>query len=325
MVTQDRLWKAIIQENFDEFLRYFFKEYVDQINFDKGFDFLDKELQKLFPESEQKNRRADVFAKVHLKDGSECWVLVHVEVQGYKDHHFAERIFTYAYRGMDRFKVKVATLAILTDADKEWRPDRFEYEILGTIQCFKFPLFKLADYEWEDFEDSDNIFAIVMQTALLGLNKNWDDEQLLAMKLKLVARLRRRGYKRERIAGVLNFIKYYVKFENKENYRKFEVGVEKITKTKASKVMTVVETVIDAFKEAAQKEGRQEGRKEGLQEGRQEGEERSTLFFTQKLIKRFPDWTDEEIASLIDRPVGYVKKVRKQMKKKLNGKKSPKK
>ena len=51
MLTQDKLWKAIIEEFFSDFLHFFFKDYVHLVDFEKGFEFLDKELQQLYPES----------------------------------------------------------------------------------------------------------------------------------------------------------------------------------------------------------------------------------------------------------------------------------
>ena len=58
MIQKDLLWKAIIKDLFPYFLKYFFGKYEEEVDWTKGFEFLDKELEKLFPESKQKNRRA---------------------------------------------------------------------------------------------------------------------------------------------------------------------------------------------------------------------------------------------------------------------------
>jgi hypothetical protein len=83
-ISKDTLWKGVIESLTEDFLRYFFPDYVDLIDFDKGFEFLDTELQKLLPVNESKKRHADKLIKVWLKNGQEIWFLVHVEVQGYK-------------------------------------------------------------------------------------------------------------------------------------------------------------------------------------------------------------------------------------------------
>jgi hypothetical protein len=43
-------------------------------------------------------RLADVLVKVFLKDGSEKWLLIHIEVQGYYEKEFGRRMFIYNYR-----------------------------------------------------------------------------------------------------------------------------------------------------------------------------------------------------------------------------------
>ncbi|MED4313564.1 hypothetical protein P9210_13670 [Heyndrickxia coagulans] len=54
------------------------------IDWDKPPDDLDKEFQKLNPDGKSRDREADGLFKVYLKNGSEQWILVHIEVQGGK-------------------------------------------------------------------------------------------------------------------------------------------------------------------------------------------------------------------------------------------------
>jgi hypothetical protein len=49
----------------------------------------------------------DKLVKVHLKDGKEEWLLVHIEVQGYPDEEFSERMFRYFYKIFDRHGKRV--------------------------------------------------------------------------------------------------------------------------------------------------------------------------------------------------------------------------
>ena len=83
MIRKDILWKAIIEELIDDFILFFFSEYAHLIDFESGFEFLDKELQQIFPESETDRRHADKLIKAKLKDGSIVYFLIHIEVQGY--------------------------------------------------------------------------------------------------------------------------------------------------------------------------------------------------------------------------------------------------
>ncbi|MFN8673436.1 MAG: hypothetical protein U0457_15300 [Candidatus Sericytochromatia bacterium] len=57
-------------------------ELYQEIDFQKGYEFLDGELNKIKIKSSSKNRRSDKLVKVYLKDGSEKYILIHIEVQG---------------------------------------------------------------------------------------------------------------------------------------------------------------------------------------------------------------------------------------------------
>ena len=107
MQRQDLLWKAVIEGFFLDLLDFFYAEYVPQIDLSKGFEFLDKELTQLYADSKEENRRADKLVKIFLKDGTEHWLLVHIEVQGYQDANFARRMFTTYYRAVDKFNKPV--------------------------------------------------------------------------------------------------------------------------------------------------------------------------------------------------------------------------
>ena len=47
-----------------------------------------------------------------LNDGSEEWLLIHVEVQGQREADFPRRMFVYAYRLYDRYAREIASLAM---------------------------------------------------------------------------------------------------------------------------------------------------------------------------------------------------------------------
>jgi hypothetical protein len=97
----DILWKGILEEVFDDLLRFIFPNAEEVFDFGRGFEFLDKELAQMYPEPGKKSatRFVDKLVKVFLKDGKEQWLLVHIEVQGPtgRRSQFAERMFRYFY------------------------------------------------------------------------------------------------------------------------------------------------------------------------------------------------------------------------------------
>ena len=85
MGIQDELWKDVIESLFPQFLHFFALDLAQDVDWDKGYEFLDKELHQIVPKSAESARYVDRLIKVFLKAGEERWVLVHVEVQGYWD------------------------------------------------------------------------------------------------------------------------------------------------------------------------------------------------------------------------------------------------
>ncbi|HVA46723.1 MAG TPA: hypothetical protein VNH11_10200, partial [Pirellulales bacterium] len=70
---------------------------------------------------------ADMLFKVWLKDGGECWLFIHVEIQGFYEKEFSRRMFddnTSAYKLYHR---EVVSLAVLCDERASWRPTAFGY------------------------------------------------------------------------------------------------------------------------------------------------------------------------------------------------------
>ena len=91
-VDQDGLWKKVIADLFEDFLLFFLPDLYEKIDFNKPPDFLQQELFKVI--IEKKGRKiADQIVKVHLKDGQEKWILIHIEVQGDTDLEFPKRMF----------------------------------------------------------------------------------------------------------------------------------------------------------------------------------------------------------------------------------------
>ena len=52
MKRDDSLWKAILEDLFAEFLQFFFPNANEIFDMEKGFEFLDKELEQIFPMQE---------------------------------------------------------------------------------------------------------------------------------------------------------------------------------------------------------------------------------------------------------------------------------
>ena len=112
----------------------------------KGFEFLDQELLTIIRGTKNGRILVDRLIRVYLREGSEVWVLIHIEVHGRVNPQFPERMYVYSYRIYDKYSVKVASFAILTDSNPIWKPTDFSYKLFGCEVMLKFPIVKILDY-----------------------------------------------------------------------------------------------------------------------------------------------------------------------------------
>jgi hypothetical protein len=204
----DSPWKEALELYFPEFLALCFPEAHSEIDWARGYEFMDKELQQVVRDAESGRRLADKLVKVWLKAGEETWLLVHIEVQGQAEAEFAQRMYTYHYRLFDRYAREVVSLAVLGDTSPTWRPTGFTYGRWGCRLAFEFPVLKLWDYRarWAELEASANPFATVLMAHLKAQETVGAVEQRKAWKWALVRRLYERGYARQDILNLFRFI-----------------------------------------------------------------------------------------------------------------------
>jgi hypothetical protein len=204
----DGAWKEGVEQYFEPFLAFFFPEIQAEIDWTRGYEFLDQELQQLIRESEIGKQFVDKLIKVWLNDGKETWLLIHLEIQSQVDTGFAKRMFSYHYRIFDRYNQEVVSLAILGDSQASWRPQEYSYGRWGCRLSLQFPTVKLLDYQprWLELEASDNPFAVLVMAHLRTQATTKDLTGRLRWKLSLVKRMYELGYSRDKILQLFDLI-----------------------------------------------------------------------------------------------------------------------
>ena len=230
---KDSVWKEAIESYFPDFMNFFFPKIAKEIDFNKGYQFLDKELEKITSNSELGRRLADILVKTYLKDGTEKWLLIHVEIQGYYEKDFAKRMFIYNYRIFDRYNNDVISLAIITDPSANYISNRYEVKYCDFELIFRFPTVKITDYKnkWEELSNSKNPFAIIVMTHLKEIETKKNDDQRLFWKITLVKQLYDKGYSKNDILLLYKFIDWLVTLP-KELNNKFHKEIVKYEEVK---------------------------------------------------------------------------------------------
>jgi hypothetical protein len=219
----DLPWKDVVEARFEDFMSFFFPQIHDEIDWSRGYEFLDQELSQVVRDAELGKRLADKLVKVWTKSGDETWVLLNIEIQSQEESNFSDRIFTYYYRLRDRYNVPIVNLVILGDERSTWRPDSFQAAKWGCEVDFRFPIVKLLDYEahWEDLEASRNPFAIVVMAHLKTKATRKDFGARREWKFRLTRMLYERDYSRQDILTLYRFLDWILELpdELKQGFR----------------------------------------------------------------------------------------------------------
>jgi hypothetical protein len=256
-MEQDSPWKEALEEFFEEFMENFFPDIYKEIDFSKGYEFLDQELQQIAVSSETGKRVVDKLVKVYLIDGSEEWLLIHIEIQGYEQEEFPDRMYIYNYRILDKFRKEVVSLALLTDDNPNFRPNEYQRSRWGCNLLFQYPVVKVIDYRerWAELESSSNPFAIIVCAYLKTLETEGNVQERYKWKKRFLLELYQRGMEREVILKVYKFIDWIMTLPKGLN-KEIHTAVKSIEEAQKMPYITTAEQI-----------GREEGLAQGLAQG----------------------------------------------------------
>jgi hypothetical protein len=204
----DSPWKEILRAYFPQAMQFFFPNTAALIDWERPYEFLDKEFQTISREAEVGRRYAEQLVKVWLLAGESVWLLIHLEVQSQPESNFAERVFTYNFRIFDLYHQVPVSLAILCDDQWSWRPQNYAVTHPDTQLLFNFGIAKLLDWRdrVEELTSSENPFAIVVLAHLKVMETKSSVKQRQAWKFRLTKMLYERGYERQQIVDLYRFI-----------------------------------------------------------------------------------------------------------------------
>lgn len=261
-------WKDIIEDFTEEFFSFYLPEIHRKIDFEQGVKFLDRELNEIVSDSDNIKREADRLFEVFLKNGEATWILIHIEVQSYRDHTFAERMYVYYYRIFDKYRRKVVSIAVYIDGNRDFRPDSFKAEQFGCSMHFTFPVIKLLDFEdqEEELAQNPNPFAVVTRVQLAKLRSERDPDQRYSFRMALTKELYDREYTKEQVIRLYRFIDYILTLPKPEALQ-FRKELEEFEEGRKMPYMTSTERIA---REEGMMQGISKGQLESLQEAVQD-------------------------------------------------------
>ena len=183
----------------------------------------------------------------------------------------------YHYRLYDRYRRPVATLAVLADVRRNWRPDQFSYTLFGCEHVLRFPVVKLLEYadRLEALLLDPNPFALVTAAHLLTQRTRRDVPARYAAKWRLARLLYQRDWDRQRIIDLFAVIDWLLHLP-RDLERQLWTAIMELERTTNMRYVTSVERI-----------GREEGRKEG-----------EAVLLRRLLLRRFgavPPWAETRL------------------------------
>ena len=160
----DSPWKEVLEAYFSDFLRFFFPGIHADVDWSRGYEFLDTEQPKVIQDEHSVNKAV----KVWQVGTEETEVLVHIVAQTKPDIAFPWTLARNNFRIRDYYKGTVVSLAVLADEDPNWRPNEYCSEVLGTRLLVRFPMVKLLDYQqrWQMLQDRSHPITKIVTEPL---------------------------------------------------------------------------------------------------------------------------------------------------------------
>ena len=278
MGKYDEAWKEIIENLFEQFMYFYMPDLAEDIDFTKGFTFLDKEFQTIAGQSEDTSRILDKLIRVYLKNDEETWILVHIDVQEESKDDFAGRMFRYFYRIFDKYNKKIVSLALFTGTSRTYQL-KYDYNFYKTKLLYEYRHVKLVDYKEKHLLENKNLFALVTLAVKYSLKSKTDEEMRAKFIRKLIKLMINRGYNKEDIANLIRFIDVLLEVEDEKLNRLIYEDIYELYKKEGGLMF------LANFERKAMEQGLEQGRMEGLEAGRMEGLEAGRMEGLGKMIE----------------------------------------
>ena len=199
-------------------------------------------LRAVVQDAELGKRFVDKLVRVNVLNGDKKWIYIHVEVQGTKQAEFAKGIFVYNYRIFDRYDRPVASLAVLADTHKQWKPTSYSLTVLGCSHTFNFLMAKLTDYEerLDELLESDNVFGWITAAHILTQKTRKQHQERYEAKLRVVRILYQHRWDKQRIIDLLYIADWLMQLPDWLNSRIWQ-ELETIEKKEKMEYITSIE------------------------------------------------------------------------------------
>ena len=290
-MDHDQVWKELLQLNFREFLELFFSDVADRLDF-SSVQLLERELFTDIPVG--LHREPDFLARVTTKDGESELILIHVEIQAYRETNVPYRMWQYYSLLRQRHDLRVFPLVIYLSpgagglTKESYSEELFGYEIL----YFKYFVVGLPDLIADEYLEKDNVLAPAL-SALMHSERI----DKVTRKLRSYDRLAMAGLDDARCSLLINVVESYMKLSEEEEME-FQ---KRLMQNEPEEVVTLITKWEERGIEKGIKQGISEGISQGISQGISTGILRGKQEDILRLIRRKFDGLPEKMVADIER------------------------
>ncbi|MBK9459289.1 MAG: hypothetical protein IPN94_07605 [Sphingobacteriales bacterium] len=228
VIDFDARWKELIHSFTEDFIAFFLPTLYPLVDFTKPPEFLEQELQKLFPNEELAGKKiSDKLIRLYLKDGQEWFVLVHIEVEGDAPTAYSKEVFKYYYRILDRHEVDITTIVVYVGDKVPKHHNIYTRSFHGTELIFKFNTYIVKKQDPANLLASDNVFALAILANLYVLQSKNQFDKRFAFKYQLLDLLLQKNYPKQTIKELFVFIDYLMLLP-KELEQQLSIKIKKV-------------------------------------------------------------------------------------------------
>ena len=312
----DALWKDLIERFFYPMLLRAIPTLYHDADTTKPVRFLDKELRQVIKRVGEKAKVADYLVDIPLKDGTNTWILLHLEIQGKDGGNLASRMYHYRSLIFVMYKRPMAALAIITDdrpADEETYYSENTYE---TRIDYRYNRLVLKELDDEELLASENPFDLALFAAKKSLIHKNDEKRKYLYQKELIRLLKNRNWWQEDRYDLFLFIDRIIALRDENLIEDIRKDGDELWEGEDYMPITTAERAERTYTHRGYRMGIAQGMEEGVEkgiekgreEGREQGERLGKLETARKMLARGMDVS--LIADLTGLPEDEIKVLR---------------
>ena len=158
-----------------------------------------------------KRKNSDKLVRLRLLDGTDHFVLVHIEFQHRPEGYFGRRMYIYFTLGSMRYDTeKITAIALFTGAPPDKSELEYNTNVFGTELTYKFVHYIAAAQNEADLIASDNPVALGILAMLYTWRSEGKPQERLQYKKKLFNLALKKGIEREDFIKALIFVRDFI-------------------------------------------------------------------------------------------------------------------